>query len=121
MQVTQLEGAAARAAAHAEALQAERSSFQAALQAAQSDLQAQHDHTAKAENAAQQAAAEQEAYNQMVRLEIPSAHQQNAYPTRSHHWTGSHLPEVVAGAVMQLGLNRCIGSWQQQEQSRNLG
>jgi hypothetical protein len=64
----QLEEAAAKAAAHAEALQAEHSSLQAALQEAQGDVQAQHDHTAKAEGAAQQAATEQEAYVQMVRL-----------------------------------------------------
>ena len=67
----QLEGAAAKAAADAEALQAEHSSLQAALQEAQHDLQAQHDHTAKAEEAAQQAAAEQEAYVQMVRPSFP--------------------------------------------------
>ena len=73
MQVTQLEGAAGDAARQAEALSAEHSSLQAAVAAAQADLRAQHDHTAKTEDAAQQAAAEQEAYIQRVCLIVPAA------------------------------------------------
>ena len=66
LQVTQLQQAAAKGAAHTKALQAEHGSIQAALQAAQDDLQAQHDCNATAQSAARQAAAEQEAYVQMV-------------------------------------------------------
>jgi hypothetical protein len=66
LQVAQLQQAAAKAAAHTEALQAEHGSLQAALRAAQNDLQAQHDCTVTSQVDAHRAAAEQEAYVQMV-------------------------------------------------------
>lgn len=74
-QVAQLKEAQAKAAAQMEALQADHGSLRAAHAATQSELQGQRDRAAEAQGAAERAAAEQEAYVQMVRPVIGILHQ----------------------------------------------
>lgn len=66
MQVAQLQQAQAKAAAQFEVMQAEHSSLQTIYAAAQLELQGQQSRFAEAQGAAECAAAEQEAYVQLV-------------------------------------------------------